>query len=235
MKTTQAIKIANEKGYKVEKDGTVISPSGKKRKLQKSSTGYNRFNVSIGDSKRFPIGVHKLQAYQKFGDNALEEDVHVRHLNGNPLDNTYDNIAIGTCRENILDREALSRSNQAKHASSYRKSTLPEETLSLIKQEYKNGKSYNELHKQFGISKSTLSYHLSESAKRQSITDTPVINNHVDVFNDTQWLDLVGTFIIENNISQCSRVHNIPISTIRDRFNKMYNMIDPLEKAIFFT
>lgn len=40
--------------------------------------------------------IHRLQAYQKFGDKIYEDGIVVRYLNGDRYDNSYDNIGIGT-------------------------------------------------------------------------------------------------------------------------------------------
>lgn len=85
------------KGYRIDKEGTVTSNKGKKLKLTLDYSGYLR----IG--KRFRI--HRLQAYTKFGDKIYEKGQVVRHLNNNKLDNSWNNISIGTQKENLNDNE----------------------------------------------------------------------------------------------------------------------------------
>jgi hypothetical protein len=49
------------------------------------------------------IAIHRLQAFQKYGDLLYEEGTVVRHLNGDPGSNAWDNIAIGTMSDNMFD------------------------------------------------------------------------------------------------------------------------------------
>ena len=90
------IQIASERGYFVTKDGLVFF-NGKQRKLNLKNKKYQYycFNIRI-DGKPKRIEVHRLQAYQKFGDKIFEKGIVVRHLNGDSTDNSYDNIGIGT-------------------------------------------------------------------------------------------------------------------------------------------
>jgi hypothetical protein len=46
------------------------------------------------------IAIHRLQAFQKYGV-LYEEGTVVRHLNGDPGSNAWDNIAIGTVRQHV--------------------------------------------------------------------------------------------------------------------------------------
>ena len=46
---------------------------------------------------------HRLQAYIKYRELMYKKGIMVRHLNGNRLDNSWDNIAIGTAYDNAQD------------------------------------------------------------------------------------------------------------------------------------
>ena len=46
---------------------------------------------------------HRFMGYLKFGDEIYTKGMQVRHLDGNPLNNSWDNIAIGTQRDNTYD------------------------------------------------------------------------------------------------------------------------------------
>jgi hypothetical protein len=80
-KINNAVMIAYTKGYRVLDNGVVKSHKGTLRKTINHG-GYEKVNVDIGNSKKFPVPVHKLQAYQKFGEKVFHDDVHVRHLDG---------------------------------------------------------------------------------------------------------------------------------------------------------
>ena len=50
---------------------------------------------------------HRLVAIKKFGD--IPPGYHVRHLNGNKADNSFENLVIGTAKENMWDHETARR------------------------------------------------------------------------------------------------------------------------------
>lgn len=122
-KSNDAVRAASSKGYVVTEAGDVISRAGKLRKLaiQPPSSGrpsYMKLSIKLGDQS-FPVPVHKLQAYQKFGEKMFEPGIVVRHLDGNSLNNTPDNINIGTQVDNALDRPNHERQTHAEHAASH--------------------------------------------------------------------------------------------------------------------
>lgn len=149
--------FAHNKGYYVDKDGNVFF-NGKQRKLQKSWGGkkqrpYYSFCIRNEEKKPKNIQVHQLQAYQKFGDKMFEDGIVVRHLNDDSLDNSYDNIEIGTMSDNMFDMPIEKRKSLAKHATSY----LIQYDAEKVKEFYYECHSYKMTMEQFGIkSRSTL-------------------------------------------------------------------------------
>lgn len=95
-------KEALERGFSIEKDGTVIGPSGMSP-IGKIIKGYRYVRMHRNRKKVLFVAVHRLQAYVKFGNKLYEPGIEVRHLNGNAFDNRYDNIAIGTHSQNMMD------------------------------------------------------------------------------------------------------------------------------------
>jgi hypothetical protein len=94
------IRLANEKGYTINKAGEIINPKGQKvrRSIRKTKNSfYKIFGVAYKGMSRL-ILVHRFVAYKKFGNLALEAEC-IRHLNHNYLDNRPDNIDIGTYRD----------------------------------------------------------------------------------------------------------------------------------------
>ena len=83
-KNNKAVKTAHEKGYKVKKTGQVFNPEGKEI-LINYSYRYPRFNISL-NGEPYPVKVHRLQAYQKFGDKLFGDGIEARHLNGDKRD-----------------------------------------------------------------------------------------------------------------------------------------------------
>jgi hypothetical protein len=164
--TTAAIKRAVQRGYWAAADGTVYGPQGCPLKLQlrgRAGKLYPCFNV-LSNGVRRPIPAHKLIAYLKFGDASAVDGIVVRHLDDNPLNNSWENIAIGTQSDNLLDRAEIDRKLSAQKAG--RTNSKPEAFWDQVRAEYESGASYNELTKKYGLAKGTLSYRLSKTGKR---------------------------------------------------------------------
>jgi len=153
-----AILMANQKGYYVDNNGNCFNKKNKTRALSKSKTGYLRFNIRIGDNIH-PVMVHKLQAYQKFDNKVFDSKIVVRHKNGNPFDNSIDNILIGSQSENQMDipkqiRKSRSRFSNIKY------------NHDDIISDYKSGLNYKEIMEKHLISsKGTLSFIINKSIK----------------------------------------------------------------------
>ena len=156
-KEQQNIILAYNKGYRVDNDGNVWL-GNKQRQLYKSwnttkTRAYFAFAIRNEEGKPRPIKVHKLQAYQKFGDKIFEPGIVVRHLNDDSFDNSYENIEIGSISTNMKDMPKEKRIELAKHASK----SLIKYNAEQVKAFYEKCKSYKETMEHFGIkSKSTL-------------------------------------------------------------------------------
>lgn len=121
-KTTEAIRIAHEKGYRAV-EGEIFAPSGKKRKLRLVGRHGDRrkvFTVSVAGMSR-PLRVHQLAAFQKFGEAMFEDGVMVRHKNGDILNNLEDNLLLGTNSQNMMDRSPEDRLAHARLAASHQR------------------------------------------------------------------------------------------------------------------
>lgn len=153
-------------GYRVSGDGTIFNPSGtalNPSKFNSRGCFYFAFGVRYPDKdgivKKRNCYVHRLQAYQKFGDAIYDEKLVVRHLNGQSLDNSFDNIGIGTVSDNMMDRREQDRIEHARLASSHSKIRFSKDRILQIKSDRKGGMSYNMIMKKYGISsKGTVSY-----------------------------------------------------------------------------
>ena len=117
MNIKDRILAASEKGYSVDKQGNVWYNDN--LRVLRSNRGYMEFAIRCDGEKRPQnVPVHGLQAYQKFGNKIFEPGIVVRHLDGNSLNNNFDNIEIGTQQENMMDIPAEQRIAHAKHAAS---------------------------------------------------------------------------------------------------------------------
>ncbi len=160
----QALRSAFEKGYRVV-NGCIITPTGKTRVATISNDGYSSFNFGL-DGKKIGVKVHRLVAYEKFGESALITGVHVRHMDGNPSNNLPDNIAIGSAHENSMDRP---KENRISHAAKGRQK-FTSAFIQSLRDDHKSGLGYKKLRKKHGIPLSTLSYYLSSKAKNTTFS-----------------------------------------------------------------
>ena len=158
--STQALLMAYKKGYRVI-DNKVLSPNKKVRALKLNHQGYYVFSMAYNGTT-VHIAVHRLAAYQKFGDLLFSAQC-VRHLDGNHFNNTPDNIELGTLKENSLDIPKEKRIKMAKHASSCQKNFNDDEKVIEIKKFYNETRSYKKTMEHFGISsKGTLYFILNK-------------------------------------------------------------------------
>ena len=145
--------IAKKRGYTITPDGTVYSPKGNiVGTYGKSKYKYFSFRI---DGKIIKVYFHRFQAYIKFGDALYEDNILVRHLDGNCLANSYPNIEVGTNSDNTMDIPKEVRVNKASNANK----KYSDELVHLIKCDKKAGMSYKDLMLKYNISsKGTLSY-----------------------------------------------------------------------------
>ena len=139
---------AYERGYRVTKEGHLLNPKG--RKIGSiDSCGYYR-NIVMLNGKQMVVKTHRLQALQKYGDKLYENGIVVRHLNGNSLDNSFNNIAIGTYRDNAMD---IPKHIRQKRAALIVKSSIkyPKEFVLKLREEYKLVKNYRKLGKKYDM------------------------------------------------------------------------------------
>lgn len=149
-KMQTVLKWVVDKGYTIDKDGVVRNPNGNILKGSISDK-YLKFSVRTEFTSSYSLRVHKFQAYIKFGDKIFQQGIVVRHLNGNSLDNSWDNIVLGTQSQNIMDRSLESRKNHIK-----RKEPISDEIINAMIVDKNNGLSYRKLVVKYNIPKSTI-------------------------------------------------------------------------------
>jgi hypothetical protein len=147
-----------ERGYYVDKKGEVYNSNYLKLSLSKSGKGYLSFNIRLNSGENSTRSfVHRLQAFQKFGEEIFKEGIVVRHLNGDSTDNSYDNIAIGTQSDNVLD---VPKENRIKNSSNANKKY----DHKAILKDREDGLSFSEIMAKHGISsKGTVSFIIKQS------------------------------------------------------------------------
>jgi hypothetical protein len=141
---------ATKRGYWINCRGDVQSPQGNILKTTANKDGYRKFTIRI-DGKHSTIFVHKMMAYSKYGEAALATGVEVRHLNGNKVDNTWNNIEIGTRSDNMMDRPVEQRQAVGRKMNANRRK-LTQQQAETIRAEKTLGASYKYLAKKYSVS-----------------------------------------------------------------------------------
>lgn len=101
-----ALRKAHNKGYTMNNNGTALDPKGDIIAPLLDKDGYEYFHFRYrrnGIEMPGRVYLHRLQAYQKYGEAVISKAIHCRHLNGNKLDNSYNNIFIGDAADNRRD------------------------------------------------------------------------------------------------------------------------------------
>ena len=144
---------AHREGYYVTEEGSLVSPRGTVRVTTRNAYGYER----ISWKRKGTLLVHKLAAYQKFGDDAFKEGICVRHLDGNPANNAISNIEIGTRSENMMDQPKEVRVRKAKNAAQHQRKLTDEEVREL-RFDWEKGATYDQLAAKYELSVSAAYY-----------------------------------------------------------------------------
>lgn len=156
LKFSGSERIAKQRGYKVTKDGVFCGV--RNNILTHKNKGYLCVSMTV-DGKRKFLFAHRLQAYQKYGEDIYKRGVCVRHLNGDKSDNSFDNIAIGTNRDNIMDRSKAERQRISALAA---KATIKYNRDEVVEYYNKFNRSRKKTIEYFGMSKAGLHYILND-------------------------------------------------------------------------
>lgn len=149
--------IGAERGYTVTEDGIFLNPKNKEIGTR-GKLPYIYTNIKV-NGKLFKLYVHRLQAYQKFGDLIYKDNAVVRHLDGNSLNNPKCNIELGSQSDNMMD---VDKEIRIKRSSEAFKKYSDEEVLEMRRLR-NSGLSYKEIMEKFNISsKGTLNYILTK-------------------------------------------------------------------------
>jgi len=101
--TDLAIIDSYSKGYVFYPNGDIVNRYGKTI----GSNNGGRLKLCLymegQNSKPIPVFSHRFIAYHLWGDRIFKEGILVRHLNDNPLDNRWENLALGTNKDNVED------------------------------------------------------------------------------------------------------------------------------------
>ena len=150
--------LAYNAGYRVGVDGGIVNPNGRPLNGYNRRGGYREFSIKKS-GRVLHVSAHRLASFQKYGQSIFQDGIQTRHLNGNPSDNSYSNIAIGTSSENHFDKPKETRSRVATIASHRAHN---QERWTAIDADRLSGMSYKAIRAKYGISLGTLSYRYSK-------------------------------------------------------------------------
>lgn len=148
--------IAYELGYRINNNGEIVNPIGDIINGSVYNVVYKKFNIRQNNSY-IRIKVHRLIAYQKFGEKIFDENIVVRHLDGNGFNNKYENIEIGSESDNRMDIPIDLRMKLSLNASNIVRKLTDSEILRL-QSLYADGYRMKFLMSEFNI-QSKGSYH----------------------------------------------------------------------------
>lgn len=150
--------LAHKRGYFVDNKGQMFTP---KRNIVKTKDkkGYFRCTISVA-GKNKSLYAHRLMAYQLYWGGIHMEGTVVRHLDGDNQNNRPNNIAIGSNRDNCMDRPIGLRVESALKAA---KKTIKYNRDEVRAYYIESGKSRKKTMEKFDISSSgTLHYILKK-------------------------------------------------------------------------
>lgn len=155
----KAILTAFNKNYTFN-GKNIVNPKGMILKGGINSSGYSIFSMRVEKVKRISVPIHQFVAYTKYKEKLFNKYVHVRHLDGNKLNNNEINIAIGSASENCLDKPKEIRIKCAINASNHVKKYNHKQIIN----DRKSGMTYKELMRKYNISsKGTISFIVNKS------------------------------------------------------------------------
>jgi hypothetical protein len=162
MKNSHKTTLAYKKGYRV-KEGKVVSPNGVT--LSVNYVGNRpRFKIRDENGKSTNIYVSNLLGYQNFGDKMFQEEMYIYHKNGNPKDNSEENIKIGSYSDAQMSKSAEVRLVSAIIATESARKHNHEEIIEMRK----SGMSYEQIMNITGIkSKGTISFICNKSISKK--------------------------------------------------------------------
>ena len=146
-------------GYVINNEGKVYNINGKEIKGcivgYKNNTKYRKIGFRVFQFPSYSLTIHSIQAFKKYGDTLFEKNLEVRHLNGNSLDNSWENIILGTHSQNMMDIPKENRSKKSSHPTYNHEEVLKDRKL---------GMTYKEIMDKHGIkSKGTVSHIINKS------------------------------------------------------------------------
>lgn len=160
--SNQYLVLAKKKGYTCDEEGNIYGTRGIKINPLEAPDRQKftiRTNEITGRRSTTTIPVHRFIAYCKFGDKLFQESILVRHLDGDVLNNSWDNLELGSQSENMMDRPKEARIAHAKRAASFIRKYTDEEEKEIYNF-YLNCKSYKKTIEKFNVSNKNMLFRI---------------------------------------------------------------------------
>jgi len=163
-KSNDILIYAYDRGYRVDVTGDVISFTGRKLTPRICTTGYYIISIRVPwEIFSVKFKVHRLAGYQKYKDKIFEKGMQVRHKDNNKLNNSLENILIGTQSQNMMDIPKEIRLAHAIDTSNHIRKFSDEKMAEML-YFYEETKSYKQVMEKYNISsKGTLHYMLNNT------------------------------------------------------------------------
>lgn len=143
------------KGYTVDKYGRLFNKLGVEVIGSVDNRGYRATGMRTPDNRVVRVYFHRMVAYAKFKNKIYQDGTVVRHLDGNPLNNSWDNIDIGSYSDNMMYIPKSIRVTNAGLANM----KYDKDMVNMIKDLRSKGLKYADIMKETGIhNKSVISY-----------------------------------------------------------------------------
>lgn len=142
-------------GYTVDKHGRLFNKLGVEVIGSVDNRGYRATGMRTPDNRVVRVYFHRMVAYAKFKNKIYQNGTVVRHLDGNPLNNSWDNIDIGSYSDNMMDIPKSIRVEKARLANM----KYDNDMVNMIKDLRSKGLKYTDIMAKTGIpSKGTISH-----------------------------------------------------------------------------
>ena len=150
--------------YTISKERVLKNPQGKIVGSY-NRQGYQKIQVTICGKAR-DVFTHRLQAFSKYGKELFKKGIQVRHLNDIKKDNSWDNIALGTAKDNYQDRgEKSIKAAQKRATDATRK--YSDELILEAKQYFDKCQNLKETSIKYNIPTTTLHYRFYGKRKQK--------------------------------------------------------------------
>jgi hypothetical protein len=165
-KTVKRLLEAARRGYRVDGQGNVTGPYGPVQGGTSSRNGtlYRHFSIRF-EGETGKVFVHQLQAYQKYGFEALFVGAQALHRNNQSSDNSNSNIFTGTAKDNWMDRPPAVRQAIAQTAADAKK-RWSDDDVRRLRFARSNGKTVTELAREENVYKGQMSAMLNSKTYR---------------------------------------------------------------------